>query len=102
VLVTSKFRSKGKMTYGKKNEHKKQSVFITCMDYENILELYSTGVYEKEQPQITITDDAGMEVFSGTAGKQIFTISKKTLKSGNYLLSIKISGKTVSKKFIVN
>ena len=87
---------------GKKNEHKKQSVFITCMDYENILELYSTGVYEKEQPQITITDDAGMEVFSRTAGKQIFTFSKKTLKSGNYLLSIKISGKTVSKKFIVN
>jgi hypothetical protein len=72
------------------------------MDYENILELYSTGVYEKEKPQITITDNLGKEVFSGIADKQIFSINKKNLQSGDYLLSIKISEKTVSKKFNVN
>jgi beta-glucanase (GH16 family) len=98
VLLKSMSRSKGKLTYGNKSEHENESVFISCFDNKDIIQLYSLGVFDQGRPTYSIKDFFGLEIRSGILDKQIFNIEKSFFKSGEYTLNLNINGKVVAKK----
>lgn len=101
ILTERKSKTKGKLTYGKKIEHKNEDVFISCFENENNLQIYSLGIFDENKPTYTISDNT-KKYFSGTIDKQIFDINKASLANGEYNLNITVNGKSVVKKFYVN
>jgi len=102
IITESMSRSKGKLTYGEKDEHADESVFISCFDNEKNIQLYTLGVFTKGKPTYTIESTPNNSIISGTINDQIFTIEKSTLAKGNYNLVIKTNTRTVAKNFVVN
>lgn len=101
ILIEKKSKTKGKLTYGKKDEHKNEDVFISCFENGNNIQISALGIFGDNKPTYTISDTI-KTYLSGTIDKQIVDINTAMLPKGEYSLNITVKGKSISKKIKIN
>ncbi len=95
-------KTKSKLVYGKKSDHKFGEIFISCFINKDNIQITSLGLFQKNKLNYKILSIDNKEIASGIIENQIFNISKSTLVIGEYIILINFNNKQVQKQFKVN
>ena len=102
LCTKSLTKTKNKLVYGKKSDHAKEEVFISCFFNKDFIQLTSLGNFSKDKPKYKITSTDNKEITAGSIENQILNINKTDLIKGKYLFTINYDNKSVQKTFLVN
>jgi hypothetical protein len=102
LLSKSMVKTKKRTVYGKKSEHKNESVFVSFFRDKDVIQVYALGKFTEGKPTYRIEAQNGGTVLAGFIDQQIDHIPITQLKKGQYTLTITCNGKSMDELIVVD